>query len=267
MNSQTNKLIEVMKRRLTLKKRNTYRNNEPISIFRLRYSNQYQETNVKTPHKSKKKYFLTEDHINLKIMPLLKKKKCAFTYESLLKMKKEPTKDTNISKSVNKLNNGRNNDSSANPSKSSKALKKFIFRSPFQENKNNSKRFKILVDISKEIHSPKEKENKLNKDLLRTFARNSKKEYFENKKNLGYLKTYGNENHIFNDIKINEKSNKLNNSKFFINNMILQNQENILLRNLIINKERNRRAKNYYNNIHVNKIDKIIEKYSFTNRD
>ena len=49
--------------------------------------------------------------------------------------------------------------------------------------------------------------------------------------------------------------------------MILQNQENILLRNLIINKERNRRAKNYYNNIHVNKIDKIIEKYSFTNRD
>ena len=41
--------------------------------------------------------------------------------------------------------------------------------------------------------------------------------------------------------------------------------ENFFLSNIIKNKERNRRGKNYYNQIHVNKMNKIIEKFSFNN--
>ena len=65
-------------------------------------------------------------------------------------------------------------------------------------------------------------------------------------------------------IYLNEKSKDMSSNKYLYTEMF---EENKFLRNIIINKERNRRAKNYYNQIHVNKMNKIIEKFSFINKE
>ena len=256
MAAVNHKLIEVMKKRLSIMNQHKYyfsKDYQPISIFKLRNSRDYQDSKIDMSKKHDRKYFLLQDQINLRIVPLIKKNKCVFKYENLMLMK-SPDK---------KSNKGVSTSFGITPSKT--YTKKILFKSPFQEGKKNKKNLQIMVDLSKEFRSPKYKEKNIHKDIVKTFSRNSN--ILKNKNNKLYLKTYGNEKHIFNNIKLNdsddnnEKSNhkNLNNGDY--------KKEKIFLRNIIINKERNRRAKNYYNQIHVNKMNKIIEKFSFNNLD
>lgn len=258
MSSQINKLIEVTKKRISILNRNNINNlnsrgDYPTQIFKLRTSKDYHESKINTFRNGDKKQFLFEDQINLRIVPLIKKKKCVFKYENLI-LKKSPVKKSNnrISTSSGFIPNKSNN-------------KKFLFKSPFQEGKKNKKKLKILVDFSKEIHSPKYKEKKLNQDILRIYLTNNKNE--RNKYQKIYLKTYSNVKHLFNDIKLNYKVGNSYEKNLNDHKNDEYQKEKIFLKNIINNKERNRRAKNYYNHIHVNKMNKIIERYSFNNYD
>ena len=125
-----------------------------------------------------------------------------------------------------------------------------------------------MLDISKRIHSPKYKEKKVNRVIFKTVSRNDKN-IFKSSNNLKlYSKTCGNTNNIFNGIKL-DRIKKLDKT---IENVkqkkyLEPKNENNFLLNIIKNKERNRRARNYYNKIHVSKVNKIIEKFSFNNYD
>ena len=122
-----------------------------------------------------------------------------------------------------------------------------------------------MVDFSKKMHSHKYNEKNLNRDILKTYSRNNAK--LRNNIQKIYLKTYGNENHIFNKFKLDDSTDKFQDNHQ-INIEYEENKKELLfLKNIIKNKERNRRAKNYYNKIHVNKMNKIIEKFSFNNYD
>ena len=256
MAAVNHKLIEVMKKRLSIMNQQKYyfsKDYQPISIFKLRNSKDYQDSKVDISKKHDSKFFLLQDQINLRIVPLIKKNKCIFKYENLMLMKSPEKKNNKIVSTSFGLTSSKT------------YTKKLLFKTPFQEGKRNKKNLKIMVDLSKEFHSPKYKENNIHKDIIKTFSRNNKN--LKNKNSKLYLKTYENEKHIFNNIKLDdildnkEKSNHKN-----LDNGDYQ-KEKIFLRNIIINKERNRRAKNYYNQIHVNKMNKIIEKFSFNNFD
>ena len=256
MNPESHKLIEVLKKRLSIMNRNKYisnqKDNKPKQIFKLRFSTDYHEIKTNTFIKHDKKQFLFEDQINLKIVPLIKKDKCIFKYENLL-----------LNKSPDKKNNNGISTSFRLPTKTYK--KRFLFKSPFQEGKKNKNKLKIMVDFSKKMHSHKYNEKNLNRDILKTYSRNNAK--LRNNIQKIYLKTYGNENHIFNKFKLDDSTDKFQDNHQ-INIEYEENKNELLfLKNIIKNKERNRRAKNYYNKIHVNKMNKIIEKFSFNNYD
>ena len=253
MNPESHKLIEVLKKRLSIMNRNKYisnqKDNKPKQIFKLRFSTDYHEIKTNTFIKHDKKQFLFEDQINLKIVPLIKRKKCAFKYENLKQAKSTEKKSSK--RLFSSL--------TYKPLKT--FSKQFSFKSPFQERKKNKNKLKVMVNLSKELHSPKIKENKLNKELLKVYSRNNNYLWYNIQKN--YLGTCGNGMNIFNKIKLYKNVDKSTETHFdnYINEE--NKSENILLRNIIMNKERNRKAKNYYNHIHVNKMNKIIEKYSF----
>jgi hypothetical protein len=258
--STDNELIKMMKHRLLATKKN--QNNIPYSpikfrsssIFKIRNSKDYLETKIDTSKKKDRKQLLFEDKINLKIIPLIKKTKCGFKYENLLLAKNYKKPKVLIFNSF-----------ALKPSKT--YSKKYLFNSPFQESKKNKYKLKDMVEFSKIFHSPKFKETDINREIVKTSSRNNNK-YSRNRNNFQmYLKTCGNENHLFKDIKLekaNEKSKDMSSNKYLYTEIF---EENKFLRNIIINKERNRRAKNYYNQIHVNKMNKIIEKFSFINKE
>ena len=249
----SHRLIEVMKRRLSIINRNKYYF-APIkyartSVLKQKDNKDNLESITNISKKHDKKYFLFQDQINLKIVPLIKRKKCAFKYENLKQAKS--TEKTSSKRLFSSL--------IYKPLKT--FSKQFSFKSPFQERKKNKNKLKVMVNLSKELHSPKIKENKLNKELLKVYSRNNNYLWYNIQKN--YLDTCGNGMNIFNKIKLYKNVDKSTETRFdnYVNEE--NKSENILLRNIIMNKERNRRAKNYYNHIHVNKMNKIIEKYSF----
>ena len=250
MNSSNLKLIEVMKKRLSIMNRNNRFINMkefyPTTVYKLTSSKDYLDTNPNVSKKIVFKNYLLKDQINLKIVPLIKKNKCIFKYENLMINK---NKDKKGNKEVFKC--------------SKTFSKKSRFKSPFEEGKRNKYFLRDMVNFSKRFHSPKYKENKLHREILNTYSRNDNRNVFrisKNKNTNHYLKTWQNINHNYKLDKRREKFNDIDK-----NQIETDINQNGFMRNIIINKERSRRGKNYYNQIHVNKMNKIIEKYSFNN--
>ena len=251
------RLIEIMKSRLSIMNKNKYYF-APIqyarnSVFKKKDNQESLESNANISKKHDKKYFLFKDQINLKLVPVIKRKQFIFKNENL-----------KLTKSLEKKSSkGISTSFTYKPLKT--YTKQFNFKSPFQEGKRNKNKLKIMVDLSKELHSSKIKENRLHNDLLKSYSRNNN--FLQNNIQKNYFKTCGKQKHIFNKIKIYKSINKSGEKNFdnFINEE--NKNENLFPRSVIINKERNRRAKNYHNQIHVNKMNKIIEKYSFSNYD
>ena len=206
------------------------------------------DTNANESKKNESKKFLLKDQINLKIVPLIKKKKCVFKYENL----------------ISSRNKDKKNNFSIGDKCSKSYTKKSKFESPFEKRKTYKYILRDIVNLSKRFHSPKYKEANLHRDILKTYSRNEKNNFFRiSKTKNSYLKTWENTKHIFKNLKLNNYNKKMND-----NNKIQTDEEineNFFLSNIIKNKERNRRGKNYYNQIHVNKMNKIIEKFSFNN--
>ena len=260
MNSSEIKILDAMKKRFPIFNRNNkYLNMKkiyPTTIYKITKKNEDFDTNTSESNKSIKntiKKLILKDEINLKLIPLIKKKKCVFKYENLI-MKK------------NKDDKSKNRISTSFGDKCSKSYsKRFVFKSPFQEGKAYKYILRDIVNLSKRFHSPKYKEKELHRDILKTYSRNDTNNFFrisKNNKNK-YLNTWGNTKNIFN-IKIDKNRKESNDITKNENEEDLS--ENIFLRNIIINRERNRIGKNYYNQIHLKKMNKIIEKFSFNNK-
>ena len=166
-----------------------------------------------------------------------------------------------------------------------KFSRKNIFFSPFQEGKKRNKIFKILVDFSKEIHSTKHKENNLINNIvnIKSFKtikenekiKNRKFEFFSQEFSLKRLRIKDsikkeNKKNNKKKIKKNNDNNRDNNSKekhkvrYLLNRL---NNENEIIKNKMKNKNKKIKANCYYNKLHLNKINDIIEKYSYNNFD
>lgn len=259
MNSTEIKIIDAMKKRLPIFNRNKkYMNIKkiyPTTVYKITPKKEEDfDTNISESYKLNKHNFkklLLKDEINLKLIPLIKKKKCVFKYENLILRK-------------NKENKSKNRISTSFNDKSSKTYyKRIVFKSPFEEGKANKYILRDIVNLSIRFHSPKYKEKELQRNILKTYSRNGGDNYFRINKNnkIRYLNTWENARHIFNNIKLDKNKKESND----INKNEKELNENIFLRNIIINKERNIRGKNYYNQIHLKKMNKIIEKFSFNN--
>ena len=99
MAAVNHKLIEVMKKRLSIMNQHKYyfsKDYQPISIFKLRNSKDYQDSKIDMSKKHDSKFFLLQDQINLRIVPLIKKNKCVFKYENLMLMKSPDKKNNKI---------------------------------------------------------------------------------------------------------------------------------------------------------------------------
>lgn len=311
MHSSNDKLIdEVKKRLLTIKK------NKPISDFtesgvkyievrRLstllprRISFESKRPSI-TRHS--KINFLTEDKINLRLVPVIKSEK------AIMRLKKEDNNNNKLFKTAtNNINYSRNALFIKKPKKNNynsnifiktfsnilstsnsigrmKTIsKKHLFLSPFEEGKKRTKILKILVEFSKEIHSPKHKETYLinNNFNIRSFKnikidhmkRNLRDKFIFSKKVC--LKKFKIKNSIFNENqkkKNNDISNTISKSIKKENNKIKSllkrlDDGNDILKNKMMNKNKKIKPNCYYNKLHLNKINDIIDKYSYNNID
>lgn len=245
--------------------------------------------------------YLNEDKINLRLVPVMKSAKAIFRFTKNNDNNKINNKiDSNkaLKTEINDINNSRNKlffniskkyssniymktisnilSTSNSFGKAKTISRKNIFFSPFQEGKKRSKIFKILVDFSKEIHSNKHKENNLINNIvnINSFKTIKENEKIKNKKFEIFSQEFSLKRlRIKDDIKIeNEKNNKKNGNnskenqktKFLLNRL---NNENEIIKNKMKNKKKKIRPNCYYNKLHLNKINDIIEKYSYNNID
>ena len=223
MTSQNNKLIEVLKSRLSVMNRNKYifssKYNNPTQTFKLRPSKDYQDSKINTIRSRDRKQLLSEDSINLKIVPIIKNIKCVFKYENL-NLNKKPEKRTY---------NGISTNFGLLPNKT--YTKKVLFKSPYQKGKKNKNNLKRMVDFSKKFHSQKYKEIEINRDIVKTYSRNDNSRIKDNRKI--YLKTDGNEKHIYKNIKLENNTGKIHKKHTYKYIISDYKKEPIFLRNII----------------------------------
>ena len=305
MYSSTDKLIDVVKSRLS-----SIKKSRPINNHRegqVRYI-EVRRLSTLIPHRGSVRLptnanHLNQDKINLRLVPVMKSEKAIWIFknnnnDNNNKIAKTQTYNANDSRNklfLSKSNKTKNfctniymktlsNILSTSHSfpKTKTISKKNIFLSPFEEGKKKSKIFKILVDFSREIHSPKQKEaNLINKSINIRSLKNIKMSKNQRKKDDIFLseqflsKKFKIKNNIFHE---NQKEQKDSNSKnkgskeeknkikYLIKRL---DDSSEMVRNtlLIKNKKRKIRPNCYYNKLHLNKLNDIIEKYSYNNMD
>lgn len=294
MYSSNDKLIDEIKKRLL-----TIRKNNPISFHRqsgVRYL-EVRRISTLIPRKgsdSRKssllpKNFLTEDKINLRLVPVIKSEKAIMklSKDNIRAFKTEHNKDPYYERNKlvlkrSKKNNNNNSNlyiktfsnilSNSNSIGKIKTItKKNLFLSPFQISKNRKKIFKNLVNFSKEIHSPQHKEKILltmkDNPKIRSFKKISDNNLQKSQKifspNLT-LKKFKIKNNFMNETN-DEKNNEKKDSNHI--NYLLKglNNCNDIMRNIFNNKRKKLKPNCYYNKLHLNKIKSIIEKYSYNN--
>ena len=299
--SSNDKLIdEVRKRLLEGKKKNYYnyykvnginfQDTRRISTLVQRRSSISRRSSIKV---KTSRNLLAEDKINLRLVPLIKSVKAimrlrkdnndnhkrynteANTQKNSLrynfntkKLKINSYSNSNSNVYMTTFSNGLSTSNSFGKTKMFK--KRHLFLSPFQLGKNKKKTFKNLVNISKEMHSPKNKENNLVNNIfnIRSLKRfnNIKTNTDKKKQNVRISETLKFENSFFHDQKEKMRYKSINKKKK--NRFFLEESNNcsqtlkILMKN-----EKKRRPNCYYNKLHLNKIHDIIEKYSYNNKD
>jgi hypothetical protein len=300
--SSNDKLIdEVRKRLLEGKKKNYYnyykvnginfQDTRRISTLAQRRSSISRRSSIKV---KTSRNLLAEDKINLRLVPVIKSVKAIMRlrkdnndnhkrYNTEANTQKNSSRYNfnTIKSKINSYSNSNSNVymttfsnglSTSNSFGKTKIFKKrHLFLSPFQLGKNKKKMFKNLVDISKEMHSPKNKENNLvnnifNISSLKRFNdiktnKDKKKENVRISERMLKL-----ENSFFHDQKEKMRYKSINKKKK--NRFLLEELSNgsQTLKRLMKN-EKKRRPNCYYNKLHLNKIHDIIEKYSYNNKD
>jgi hypothetical protein len=296
MYSSNDKLIDEIRKRLL-----TQRKNNPLHFIQNGLETRRistlmprkgSESKRNTIRRQTNLNYLSEDKINLRLIPVIKSEK------AIMIIKKDDntifnTENNDINFTRNKIHfkkqkiNSNSNlyiKTFSNIISSSNSLgkikifsKKKLFLSPFQYNNNKNKYFKNLVNFSKEIHSPKHKEKSLinNNFNIKSFNKiNEKQIRKRNQKTIFTpkftLKKFKIKNELLNENK-NENKNEKNYEnddktkvKFLIKGL---NKEKEIIKNKMENKKKKIKPNCYYNKLHLNKINDIIEKYSYNNID
>ena len=287
MFSSNDKLIEAVLKRLIKKKKNNFYNDilndqkttNNIKVRRL-------STLLSRGSADKKRFSVTKsgNKMNLKIVPLIKRRNILLKMKNFNEMiyNTESVEFNNYVKSdkifirkpkINNLNinaiktfsNFVCTSDSFRKGKSNK--KKHLFLSPYQVGLNKTKLFRNMVNLSKDIHSPKKREeNLICKNFnIRSFSgkpgKNKDKDYFGIPKTFSEKK-YNVKRNIFNySQKVKSESKKKGKYKykgFKHRNEVIKN---------IIKDENKRKANCYYNKLHLIKMNDIIDKYSYNNKD
>jgi hypothetical protein len=230
---------------------------------------------------TKNKNFVEGNKMNLKIIPLIKRRNILLKLKNFNEMifntesidiNKYERSDKLILRKPNNLNiNTFSNfictSDSFRKIKSNK--KKHLFLSPYQVGLNKTKLFKNMVNLSKDIHSPKKREENFNIENfnIRSFSnknsKNKRKDYF------GIPKTFSEKKlniktNIFNySQKVNSENKNKKKTKYKCKGF---NHRNEIIKN-IIKDENKRKANCYYNKLHLIKLNDIIDKYSYNNKD
>lgn len=291
MFSSNDKLIEVVLKRLLIKKKNNYNkliNNEKstnnIKVRRLSTLLSRGSADRKRFSIKKNKNNLDGDKMNLKLIPLIKRRnillklknfnEMIFNTESIdinnyerndkLILKKPKINNLNIN-TINTFSNFACTSDSFRKLKTNK--KKHLFLSPYQVGLNKTKLFKNMVNISKDIHSPKKREEFFNIEIfnIRSFSsknvKNKSKDYFGIPKTFSEKKLNIKKN-IFNySLKVDSESKNKKKRKY----KGFNHRKEIV--NNIIKGENKRKANCYYNKLHLIKMNDIIDKYSYNNKD
>jgi hypothetical protein len=300
MYSSNDELIQEVKRRLMLmkKKKNrvyqnpsNYREVKILTTLMPRGNSESRRSSLlkNAPN------FMEEHNLNLRIIPFIK------TTKALIKRIKNNNShntkivnteiyDTNHSRNSNIIHSKKKKiDSNSNISSTSNSFgkckiisKKHLFLSPYKVMQNRAKLFKNMVNMSKELHSPIRRENDLNKENFKISSvprRNtSPNNHKKNKKNeyFGiFPQMYTNDKlrikkNILNEMQ-KDKTKSIDKSKENKKNMKFMYKrlkyENDIIKNIIKNSEHQRRPNCYFNKLHLNKMHKIFEKYSFINNE
>ena len=315
MYSSNDKLIDEVKQRLLSAKKNRPISNyleggiRYVEVRRLSTLIQRKGSESKnkrtTIRKKTNTNYLNDDKINLRLIPVMKSEKAIFTFTKNDNNKRIDNKiDSNkiLKTEINDINNSRNKLflniskkyssniymktisnilSTSNSFGKIKAFsRKNIFFSPFQEGKKRNKIFKILVNFSKEIHSPKHKENDIINNIVnfKSYKTIKENEKFKNRKFEIFsqefsikrlrikdsIKDENEKNNKKKKNKTNENNKEKDKIKYLLNRL---NNENDIIKNKMKNKNKKIKPNCYYNKLHLNKMNDIIEKYSYNNND
>ena len=289
MFSSNGKLIEAVLKRLIKKKKNNYddiinnqKSTNNIKVRRLSTLLSRGSADKKRFSITKNKNFIEGNKMNLKIVPLIKRRNILLklknfnemiyntefidinNYERSDKLIIRKPKIKNINININTFSNFICTSDSFRKIKINK--KKQLFLSPYQVNLNKAKLFKNMVNLSKDIHSPKKREENFNMENfnIRSFSgKNKRKDIFEIPKTFSEKKINIKTN-IFNySQKVNSESKNKKKSKYKCKGFSHRNE---IIKN-IIKDENKRKANCYYNKLHLIKMSDIIDKYSFNNKD
>ena len=288
MFSSNDKLIEVVLKRLVKKKKNNYdyifnnqKSTNNIKVRRLSTLLSRGSDDKKRFSITKNKNFKEGNKMNLKIIPLIKRRNILLKLKNFNEMifNTESIDINNYERSdkliIRKPNNLNINTfsnfvcTSDSFRKIKYNKKKHLFLSPYQVGLNKTKLFKNMVNLSKDIHSPKKREENFNIENfnIRSFSsknsKNKRKDYF------GIPKTFSEKKlniktNIFNySQKVNSENKNKKKTKYKCKEF---NHRNEIIKN-IIKDENKRKANCYYNKLHLIKLNDIIDKYSYNNKD
>ncbi len=298
MYSSNDKLIdEVRKRLLEFKKKNNYKYHKAngVNFLEARKITTLAQSRKSTTKLKTARNLLTEEKINLRLVPLIKSVKAIVKYRqdsndickrynteintpnntSRYKFNMKKSKINSCSNSNSRVHTATysNGLSSSNSlGKTKMFVKRHLFLSPFQIGKYKSKMFKNLVNKSKEMHSPKNKENNLVNNIfnIKSLKRFNGFKSNNNNKKVEYIRNTGKtpklEKSFFYDNKLKMRYKSINKKKKIVFSLEESNNDNETLKKILKNVKK-RRANCYYNKLHLNKIHDIIEKFSYNNMD
>ena len=236
--------------------------------------------------------FMEENNLNLRLIPFIKTTKALIkrinNYNNnnndnshYTKMINTEIFDTDHSRNTKIIHSKKKKiDSNSNISSTSNSLgkykiksKKHLFLSPYKVMQSRTKLFKNMVNMSKELHSPIRRENDLNKKNFkissvprRNTNNHTKNEFYGIFPPMYITEKLKIKKSILNEVQKDKmksiekcKENKKN-IPFLYKRL---NCENNIIKNIIKNSKHQRRPNCYFNKLHLNKMHKIIEKYSF----
>ena len=302
MYSSNEKLIdEVKKRLISIKKHNYHINlnqnsSNNVEARRLSTLVPRKQSQIKrSSYKKKTINILNDDKINLQLIPLVRTAKnlkklrnlnekivnaeayhSSYSRNNKLKSKKAKI-DPNSNMDTNTFSNILSTTHSFR--KFRIVSKKHLFKSPYQVRLNKTRMLKKMVDMSKELHSPKKREHDIDKDNFniisirkhignKTCEINKKRYFFDIYPQMNIAKKKKIKIFILDRFQTEANENEKR-CVDKIGNKIYQIKGINLKKISDKNKKRhsNKRLNCYYNKLRLNKVNNIIEKFSYNNKD
>ena len=302
MYSSNEKLIDEVKKRLISIKKHNYHINQNqnssnnVEARRLSTLVPRKQSQIKrSSYKKKTINILNDDKINLRLIPLvrtannLKKLRNlnerivnAETYHfSHSRNNKHQSKKAKIDPYSNMDTNTFSNILSTTHSfrKCKIISKKHLFKSPYQVRLNKTRMLKKMVNISKELHSPKKRGHDIDKDNSniisirkpignKTCEINKKRHFFDIYPQMSLTKKIAIKKYILDRFQTEANENdkrcvdKIGSKIYEIKRLNLKKISDK-------NKKRkeNKKLNCYYNKLRLNKVNNIIEKFSYNNKD